>query len=49
VGWSWDVGRLLREDKGAAVGWAVRLNAAWCACHKSVDTLRYGLCIAAVE
>jgi hypothetical protein len=49
VGWSRDVGRLLCEGKGAAIGQAVRLDAAWLACHKSVDTLDYGLHIAAVE
>jgi hypothetical protein len=49
VGWFRDVGRLLHEGKGAAIGQAVRPDAAWCACHKSVNTLGYGLWIAAVE
>jgi hypothetical protein len=43
LGWSQDVGRLLREGKGATICRVVRLDAAWRACHKSVDTLGYGL------
>jgi hypothetical protein len=49
LGWSQDMGRLLREGKGAGIGLAVRPDAAWRACHKSVDTLGYGLRIAALE
>jgi hypothetical protein len=45
VGWSQDMGRLLRVDKGAAI---CRVDAAWRACHKSVGTLGYGLRIAAL-
>jgi hypothetical protein len=48
VGWSQDVGRLLREGTGAAIGRVVRPGA-WRACHKSVDTLGYGPRIAALE
>jgi hypothetical protein len=37
------------RGKGAATGQAVQLEVAWHACHKSVDTLGYGLWIAALE
>jgi hypothetical protein len=49
VSWSQDAGRLLREGKGASICWAVLPDAAWCACHKSADTLGCGLRITAVE
>jgi hypothetical protein len=49
VGWSEDVGRLLRGGKGAAIGWVVQPDMGWHACHKSVDTLGYGPLIAALE
>jgi hypothetical protein len=49
VGWSQDMGRLLRDSKGTAIRRVVRPDAAWRACHKTVDTMGYGNRIAAVE
>jgi hypothetical protein len=43
------VGRLLHEGMGAATSQAIWPDAAWRACHKLVDTLGYGLQIAALE
>jgi hypothetical protein len=37
------------EGKGAATCRTVRADAAWRACLKSIDTLGYGLQIAALE
>jgi hypothetical protein len=42
VGWFQDVGRLLCESKGAAIGQVAWQDVAWPAGHKSVNTLGYG-------